>query len=131
MDNKESFNYTYSAKQQAEIDSIRQKYLPREEDKMERLRKLDAGVTQKANAIAIIIGVVGALILGFGMSLFMTDFGDTLGLRKELEMLIGIAVGAVGIVLVSAAYPIYQRVIKKERERIAPEVIRLTDELSK
>lgn len=131
MDNKESFNYTYSAKQQAEIDSIRQKYLPREEDKMERLRKLDAGVTQKANAIAIIIGVAGALILGFGMSLFMTDFGDTLGLRKELEMLIGIAVGAVGIVLVSAAYPIYQRVIKKERERIAPEVIRLTDELSK
>lgn len=131
MDNKESFNYTYSAKQQAEIDSIRQKYLPREEDKMERLRKLDAGVTQKANAIAIIIGVVGALILGFGMSLFMTDIGDALGLRKDLEMPIGIAIGAVGIVLVSAAYPIYQRVIKKERERIAPEVIRLTDELSK
>ena len=37
---KESFHYTYSAKQQEEIQSIRKKYLP-QEDKMEQLRRLD------------------------------------------------------------------------------------------
>lgn len=131
MENKESFHYTYSAKQQTEIDNIRKKYLPKEEDKMEQLRKLDAGVTQKANMVSIIVGVIGALILGLGMSLFMTDLGETVGLHGNWAMFIGIVVGVMGIVCVSFAYPIYQRVIKKEREKIAPEIIRLTDELMK
>ena len=46
-------------------------------------------------------------------------------------MLIGILIGIIGIVLVSVAYPIYNSIIKKEREKIAPEIIRLTDELMK
>ncbi len=33
--------------------------------------------------------------------------------------------------LVCAAYPIYVAVTKHERERIAPEILRLTDELLK
>lgn len=52
MDNKEAFSYTYSAKQQEEIKKIREKYVPEEADKMERLRKLDRGVTQKSTAIS-------------------------------------------------------------------------------
>ena len=36
-----SFNYTYSAKQQEEIKNIRKKYVAPEEDKMEQLRRLD------------------------------------------------------------------------------------------
>lgn len=44
---------------------------------------------------------------------------------------VGIAVGVVGIVLVCLAYPLYNRIAKKERARIAPEIIRLSDELMK
>ena len=55
MDNNENrgFQYTYSAKEQAEIRNIRDKYTKTEdtEDKMERLRRLDARVTQKAQAV--------------------------------------------------------------------------------
>ena len=46
-------------------------------------------------------------------------------------MLTGILIGIVGIVLVCVAYPIYNAIVKKEREKIAPEIIRLTDELMK
>lgn len=47
-ENKEVFSYTYSASQQAEIKGIREKYMPpTEEDKMERLRRLDRSVTKK------------------------------------------------------------------------------------
>ena len=46
-------------------------------------------------------------------------------------MIIGICVGIIGIVLVSLAYPVYNRTLKKEREKIAPEILRLTDELMK
>jgi hypothetical protein len=34
-------------------------------------------------------------------------------------------------VLVALAYPLYNRVLKKQREKIAPEILRLSDELLK
>ena len=128
MENKESFHFTYSAAQQQEVEDIRKKYLPKEEDKMEQLRKLHAVPTQKAQAASIAVGVVGALIMGTGMSFAMTDIGAALG---SLAMVLGIVVGVVGMVLVGLAYPIYNRVLKKERQKIAPEILRLSDELLK
>ena len=128
MENKEGFSFTYSAEQQKEIEAIRKKYLPKEADKMEQLRKLHTVPTQKAQAASIAVGVIGALIMGTGMSLAMTDIGAVLG---SFAMMLGIAVGIAGMVLVALAYPIYNRVLKKERQKIAPEILRLSDELLK
>ena len=127
MTNKEDgFSYPYSAAQQQEIEHIRKKYLPKEEDKMEKLRRLHHSATRKAKAASIAIGVIGTLILGTGMSLIMTELGLKLG---EMATILGILVGIAGIILVALAYPVYNSVLKKERQRIAPEVLRLTDEL--
>lgn len=123
MENKETFSYTYSAKQQEEIKKIREKYAPKEADKMEQLRRLDESVTQKGTVISLIVGIIGALVMGFGMSCCMV--------WADKFFVLGIVVGIVGIALVCAAYPIYNYVVKKEREKIAPEIIRLTDELMK
>ena len=128
MDNNKKFSFTYSAQQQKEVEAIRKKYLPKEEDKMEQLRKLHSIPTQKAKAASLTVGIIGALIMGTGMSLAMTDIGAALG---SLAMVIGIAVGIVGMVLVALAYPIYNRVLKNERKKIAPEILRLADELLK
>lgn len=131
LEHKETFHYTYSAKVQEEIKSIRKKYAAPEqtEDKLAQLRRLDEGATQKATILSLVIGIVGALILGSGMSLIMTEIGSALGLSTGLSLLAGIPLGLVGILLVSLAYPLYNRTLKKERERIAPEILRLTDEL--
>ena len=133
MENKETFNYTYSAKEQAELKRIREKYTaPTEaEDKMARLRRLDASVTNTAQAVALMFGIIGALILGFGMSLCMTDLGEILGSPRDMAMVIGIIVGVVGGILASLAYPIYNAIVKAKRKKLAPEIIRLTDELMK
>lgn len=132
MENKnETFSYTYSAKEQEEVRKIRQKYQPQEEDKMKQLRRLDAGVTQKATVVSLVTGMIGALILGFGMSLVMTNLGEMLRLQGTMGMIIGVIIGIAGIVLVCLAYPVYNSIAKKEREKIAPEIIRLTDELMK
>ena len=128
MENKESFSYTYSAAQQQEVENIRKKYLPKEEDKLEQLRKLHNSATQKAQAWSIFTGVIGALTLGSGMSLAMTELGAALG---DMALLTGVLVGLVGLVLCAMAYPIYDRVLKKERQKIAPEILRLSDELLK
>ena len=131
MENKEGFNFIYSAAQQQEVEDIRKKYLPKEEDKMEQLRKLHAIPTQKAQAASLAVGIIGALIMGTGMSLAMTELGEILGSHREFAMLIGIVIGIIGMVLVALAYPIYNRVLKKQREKIAPEILRLSDELLK
>ena len=123
-----AFEYTYSAQRQQEVEEIRKAYLPKEEDKMAELRRLHAIPTQKAQSASLAVGIIGALILGTGMSLCMTEIGAAFG---KFAFVLGIVIGIVGIVLVCAAYPIFKRVLQKERERIAPEILRMTDELLK
>ena len=119
----ESFQYTYSAKQQEEIRNIRQKYMPKEENKMEQLRRMDAGVTRKATSISLAIGIGGTLLLGVGMCCCMVWQG--------VWFLPGIVIGLAGIGILALAYPMYYRIIKKERKKIAPEILRLTEKLMK
>jgi hypothetical protein len=137
MDNnnqeKNGFTYTYSAREQTEIKRIRDKYLlPTEaEDKMTRLRRLDASVTNAAQSVALVFGVIGTLILGSGMSLCMTDIRTILGMSASTAMIVGIAIGIAGGILASLAYPIHNAILRSKRKKLAPEILRLTDELMK
>lgn len=128
MKNQETFKMTYSAQQQEEVEAIRNKYVPKEGDKMEQLRTLDGSATKKATTTSITVGLFGTLLLGMGMSLIMSDLGTLIG-RAALPL--GIATGVLGMGILACAYPLYLRRLKKEREKIAPEILRLTDELMK
>ena len=127
------FSYSYSAREQEEIKRIRKKYAEdsarTDESSIERLRRLDASVTKKGTTVSLIVGTLGSILMGSGMSLVMTDLGALL--PDLLALFLGLAVGVVGIVGVALAYPIYKAITKKERERIAPEVLRITEELLK
>lgn len=122
--NNNEFQYTYSAAQQNEIKKIRKKYLPKEEttDKMELLRKLDKSAETPGVIVALILGIMGTLLLGVGMCcvLMWTNF-----------FALGIVVGILGIITLSLAYPAYKKITQRKREIIAPEILRLTDELEK
>ncbi|MBQ8827539.1 MAG: hypothetical protein IJZ90_00150 [Clostridia bacterium] len=131
QNDKETFSYTYSAKEQEEIKNIRKKYIQPEEDKMAQLRRLDASVYKKASTVSLVVGIIGAIIMGLGMSLVMTDIRETLSLHGNVGIIIGIIIGIIGIAAVCVAYPLYNRILKKEREKAAPEIIRLSDELMK
>ena len=121
--NNSSFQYTYSAREQEELKRIRRKYMPQEENKMERLRRLDQRATDRATVAALAVGFIGAMILGLGMSCCMV--------WANKWFVPGIVLGLLGFAVLGAAYPLYNRTLKKERERIAPEILRLTDELMK
>ena len=118
---KETFRYTYSAKEQEEVKQIRQKYMPKEPDKLEQLRKLDERVTRKGVVPALVAGIFGSLILGVGMCCAMV--------WDENLFVPGIIIGLVGMAVAAVAYPLYTSTTRKERERIAPEIIRLANEL--
>ena len=96
---------------------------------MQQLRNLDAGVHRKGSVASLVTGILSALILGIGMSLVMTDIGAAIGFVTSF--IPGIIIGSIGLVGVCLAYPVYQFVTKRERERIAPEILRLSEELLK
>ena len=127
MDEKnETFTYTYSAKEQEEIKKIRDKYTPptKEETSMEQLRRLDESATKGATVVSLIVGIISALLLGVGMCCAMVP-------GWERYFIPGIVIGVVGIIGVIVAYPIYNHMVKRKRAKLAPEIIRLSDELMK
>ena len=121
MAEKEVFVYTYSAPQQSEVQKIREKYLPKEVTKMDQLRAMDAGVTKRGTAVSLVHGILYSLILGLGMSCCMVWAGSL--------FVPGVVIGCIGLAGVAATYPIYNHIVKQDREKIAPEVLRLTEEL--
>lgn len=121
MADKETFQYTYSAPDQSEVKKIREKYLPKEMTKLDQLRALDASVTKRGNAISVVHGTLYTLLLGLGMSCCMVWAGTW--------FLPGIVIGCVGLAGVAATYPIYNRIVKQDKAKLAPEILRLTEEL--
>ena len=121
MAEKEVFEYTYSAPAQDEVKRIREKYLPKEVTKLDQLRALDAAVTKRGNAISIVHGILYSLILGLGRGCCMVWAGAW--------FVPGILIGCIGLAGLTATYPIYNRIVKQDREKIAPEILRLSEEL--
>ena len=113
-------NITYSAQEQQELNAIRAKYTAKgksQSPKLEQIKKLDAQVESKAMITGLSVGILSTLVMGGGMSL-------TLSVGQPV---IGILVSVVGLVGMLAAWPLYQRVLKKEREKAAPEILRLSE----
>ncbi len=122
MEEKDNgFSYTYSARQQDEIKRIHRKYSPPREDAMEQLRRLDQQAENPPMIIALAVGIFGALVLGAGMS------GVLAG--PAWMFVPGIIVGLIGLTVVGFNYPLYLRMVKKYREKKAPEIMKLLDEL--
>lgn len=117
----ESFHYSYSAEKQNEIEAIRRKYLPREEqeDKLEQLRRLDAGVTTPGMIASMALGIASVLIFGAGMCCFLV----------WNRFALGALFCVVGVVGMLAAPWLYRRLVEKRKRQIAPEILRLTEEL--
>lgn len=111
------------------VEKIRTQYTEREHTEIYELRKLDKRVKKPALVFAYSFGSFSALIMGCGMSLVMTDLGDTLGLHSP--MLPGIVIGVVGMLMAVSCYPIYKRILNNRRKKYAEEIIALSDKLLK
>lgn len=108
------------------VKKIRTKYTEKENTGLDALKELDRKVARPANVFAYTFGCIGAIIMGSGMSLFMTNIGNRLG---ETAMPIGIVVGVVGLVMAIINYPIYKKMLNSRRKKYADEIIALSDQL--
>ena len=115
------FEYTYSAKRQGEIEAIKKKYMKKEDDPFELLRNLDKRAELPGTILAILSGLIGTLLFGTGMSCCLV-----------WQLYIpGIIAGFLGIVSICIAYPLYKWITKRERAKIAPQILSLSEELLK
>lgn len=115
-----SFSFSYSAGRQREIDRIVSKYTDNKEDKFEQLKKLDDRVESSGTAAAIIYAIISILVFGSGMSISLAFHNVPLGA----------IVGLIGIVMLFFTAPLRRFVVKKQRERIAPKILELADEIT-
>ncbi len=125
MDQNTTFTYRYSAKENEEVRNIRNKYLPREESKLEELRRLDATVQNSGMIEALCAGIGGALFFGLGLCLAMQVIGNS-----TFASALGILLGCIGIAGMIVAYPIYRKVFRKTKSKFVPRIMELTTELS-
>lgn len=111
------------------VQKIRAQYTEKEYTSLDELKKLDAKVKRPVNVFAYIFGSIGAIIMGSGMSLIMTDIGKTLNIADT--MTIGIVVGIIGMLIAIVNYPIYKKLLASRRNKYASQIMELSDKIIK
>lgn len=112
-------NYTPNEKDRKRAEQIRRQYIPHDVNKAEQLEEIDKKVKTPGRVIGTIIGIIGVLVMGAGMSMIMV----------EGEMVNGLILSIPGMVAALAAYPVYELITNSRKAKYADEVIRLSDEL--
>ena len=111
------------------VEKIRSQYTEAERTDLDDLKALDARVRKPANVFGYTYGSIGAIVMGAGMSLVMTDIGSMLGM--EATMVPGIAVGIVGLVMSCTTYPIYKKILNSRKKKYAHQIMELSDRITK
>ena len=124
MKQENTFSYKYSATENKEIQEIRNRYLPKSENKFDELKRLDAQVQNSGMVESLCAGTISSLVLGLGMCLAMQVLGSGI-----LTMILGILIGVVGMAGMLAAYPVYRMKQRKAKEKLSPRILELTEEL--
>jgi hypothetical protein len=111
-------NFNANAQDQKKAENIRRQYISREDNKIEQLQKLDNKVKVPGKIVAGILGVIGALVMGAGMSLVMVWNNMTMGLELSIP----------GLILVLLAYPLYALITNSRKKKYAAEIMCLSND---
>lgn len=123
--NQETFIYSYSAKENKEIQEIRSKYLPREESKLDELKRLDSTVQNSGVIESLCLGIGGALIFGLGLCLAMQVIGESV-----IAIALGVLLGIIGTAGMIVAYLVHRKIFNRTKAKLTPRILELTAELS-
>lgn len=114
MENRATYRYT--AEEQREIDALRRRYTSdNPDDQLSAMRRIDQSVTKRATGMAVCLGLGGALVMGLGLAMVLS-FN---------LMIPGIILGCCGITVMAAMPAAYERLLKRERKKVAPQIVEL------
>ena len=107
-------------------EQIANEYAPKKTSKVVALRKLDQKVKRPTEIFTFTFGIIFSLILGTGMSLCMGAIGS----GTTLSMVIGVVIGIIGLVGCGINYPIYKKMLEKNKQKYGSDIIRLAKEIA-
>ena len=107
-------------------EKIASEYAPKNTSKIVALKKLDRLAKRNAEIFAYTFGVISSLIMGTGMSFAMGVIGG----NTITGIIVGIAIGLIGIAGVCVNYPIYKFLLNKGKNKYGSDIIRLAKEIS-
>lgn len=111
------------------VEKIRSQYTQEQHTELDALKALDGRVKRPAKVFGFAWGMVGAMVMGAGMSLVMTEIGAVLGLEETLFP--GIAVGVAGMVMALTTWPIYQKILTSRKKKFAEQIVELSERIMK
>ena len=94
---------------------------------LDELRELDKRVKRPALIFSYIFGSLGAIIMGMGMSLIMTDIGAIIGLGSGLAL--GVIIGVLGLALVSVNYPMHKAMLESRKRKYGDQILALSSKI--
>lgn len=106
-------------------ESIAKDYAPKENSKIVALKKLDNKAKLPATIFTYSCGIISALVFGTGMCLAMQVIGNGLA-----GIVLGIIVGIIGMIGCGVNYPIYKRMLEKNKAKYAYEIVQLAREIA-
>lgn len=109
------------------VQKIRTQYTEKEHSGLDELKRLDGKVKRPANIFAYVFGSVGAVVMGSGMSLIMTDIGEIVGIANTMTT--GVIVGVIGMLMAIIDYPIYKIMLASRRRQYADKIIAISDSI--
>ncbi len=104
-------------------ESIVNEYSVKKTTKVVQLKKLDKKAKRPALVTSLTFGIISALILGIGMCLAM----EVGGLNY---IIIGSIIGIIGIIGMAINYPIYNKLLSKNKEKYAGAILELAKEIT-
>lgn len=107
------------------IQKIKNRYVEHETTKLDELKALDKKARRPAEVFSYIFGSIGSLVLGSGMCMAM----KVIFAGWQFVMPVGIAIGLVGIAMVSANYFMYKKILSSRKRKYANKVLTLSDEI--
>ena len=97
MSNKDKETLMDKKVQEYLLNKIKSEYSENEDKEFDTLMAPDRKIKLPPTVQAYTIGIIGALVLGFGMSLLMTDLPVTMGIASYKT--VGVICGVIGIAL--------------------------------
>ena len=107
-------------------EAIVNEYSQKSASKVVALRKLDRAAKLPAVIFTYTFGILCTLIAGTGMCLSMGVIGGGTALFIGL----GVGTGLIGFAGMALNYPIYKRILQKNKNKYADDIIRLAAEIA-
>ncbi len=107
-------------------EKIAEEYAPKETSKIVALKKLDRKAKRGAEVFAYSFGIIFSLVFGAGLCYSMGEIGN----GGALEMVVGIALGIIGITAMAVNYPIYKKLLNRGKQKYGSDILRLAREIS-